>query len=227
MSDVPFKPLTVLQFAKLLPGVDRDGFRAMFEDPFGMFIVANGAGIRALERKKIKGQILAMAEMEGLEKRKRVDARAAGAILRLYSASALPMLKGRSPELALAIEKYVADAATAERQAKEKAEQAAAIWQDYLDRPATVPESAFNTRLLNEIFMRHLGPGGGTLEIGGVAVTKTTPHRHVSNSGKSSDWSYHFVWRSADGSDRRLSRESAHAGNRRSDPDRNWGLGRE
>lgn len=227
MTDTPFKHRTVLQFAKLLPGVDRDGFRAMFEDPLEMFLVSKGVGIRVLERKTIKGQTLAMADMEGLEKRKRVDARAAGTILRLYSAGALPMLKGQSRGPAPLVEQYVANAATAERQEEEHLKRTAADWKNHVDHPATVPESAFGLRLLNEIFLSHLGPGGGTLDIGGIIVTKTAPQRHVSNSRKSSDWSYHFVWRSSDGSDQRLSRESSHAGNRRTDPDRNWGLGRE
>lgn len=192
-----------------------------------MFIVAKGTGIQVLDRKTIKGQTLTMTEMEGLEKRKRVDARAASAILRLYSAGALPMMKGRSPEAVPAVETYILSAAAADQEARDAAEQAAAIWQGYLDHPDTVPDTAFSIRLLNAIFMRHAGKGGGTLEIGGTNVTRTTPHRHVSNSGKSSDWSYHFLWKSTDGSEQRLSRESAHAGNRRSDPDRNWGLGRE
>lgn len=227
MSTAPFKHLTVLQFAKLLPGIDRGKFRAMFEDPFGMFLVAKGPGVRFLERKRIKGQRLTMSEVAALHERRRVDARAAGAILRLYAAGALPMLTGELPVPVPVVEAYVADAEVAERAARERVERAAALRRGYLEDPSTVPEAAFGIGLLNDIFMRHHGPGGGTLEIGGIAVTKTTPHRHVSNSGKSQDWSYQFLWTSGDGTSRCISRESDHADNRGSDPDRNWGLGRE
>lgn len=167
MTETSFKHRTVLQFVKLLPGVDHDGFRAMFEDPFEMFLVSRGVGVRVVKRKTINGQTLAMADMEGLEKRKRVDARAAGAILRLYFAGALPMLKGRSSRPLPLVEQYVADAATAEREEKEHLKRTAADWKNYIDHPATAPESAFGLRLLNEIFLRHLGPGGGTLDIAG------------------------------------------------------------
>lgn len=227
MTDTSFKHCTVLQFAKLVPDVERDAFRAMFKNPFDMFLVSKGEGVRVHEHKTIRGQTLAMAEVEGLEKRKRVDAKAAGAILRLYSADVLPMLKGRSSGPTPLVEQHIANAATAEREEKEHLERTAADWKNYVDHPASAPESAFSLSLLNEIVLLHLGPGSGTLDIGEITVTKSAPQRHVSNSRKSSDWSYHFVLRSPDGTDQRISRVSAHAGNRRSDPDRNWGLGRE
>ena len=226
MSDAPFKHLTVLQFSRHLPGIDRDAFRAMFEDPVNLFI-ADGPGIRFLERRRIKGQTLTMEEVGGLHGRRRVDAKAAAAIIRLYLAGALPMTKGEAPSQIPSAGAYFGEAEAFEREKREGAEKAVAVRRAYLEDPATVPEAAFDIGLINDIFMRHHGSGGGTLEIGGIAVTKTQPHQHVSNSGKLRDWSYHFLWTSTDGPPRRISRESRHAGNRRSDPERNHGLGRE
>ncbi len=225
MRDIPFRYLTALQFSKLLPGVDRAAFRAMFENPFGLFL-AKELSVRFLDRKRIKGQTITMLDVGGIQERRRVDARGARTIHRLYTANALPMMKGKSPGPIPAVESYAVDAAEAEQRAKAEADEAIALRRRYLSHPSIVPESAFGIGLLNDIFFRHLGKGGGTMDIGRIKVTKTTPHRHVSNSGKSYDWSYHFLWTSPDGTSHRLSHESDHAGNRRSDPDRNWGLGR-
>lgn len=226
MSDTTFKHLTVLQFSKLLPGIDRAAFRDMFEEPLSLFM-AKGPGIRFLNHRRIKGQTITMSDVGGIQNRKRVDARSAQTFNRLYAAGALSMMDGRSPMPATAAEAYAAHAAEEEQRAKAEADDAVLLRRRYLSDPSAVPESAFALGLLNDIFFRHLGKGGGTMDIGGIAVTKTTPYRHMSNSGKSRDWSYHFTWTSPDGSSHRLSRESDHVGNRRSDPDRNWGLGRE
>jgi hypothetical protein len=225
MNEVPFKHLTVLQFSKHLPGIDRDAFRAMFDDPFSLFI-ANKPGLRFLTRRRINGQTLSMQEVEGIHRR-RVDAKGAAAIVRLYLAGALPMTSGNSPIPLTTAIGYVGEAETFEREKKVDAEKSIAVRRGYLENPSTVPETEFGLGLLNDIFMRYIGPCGGIIQIGGVAVTKTQPNRHISNSGSSRDWSYHFLWTSADGTDQRISRDSRHAGNRRNDPERNNGLGRE
>ena len=234
MTYTTFKPITLRQFAKLLPGIDHSSFLAKFADPYGLFLDDTQPGLNFRESVRIKGRALRRDEMLGVALSKRVDAAAAKAFQRLYTAGALPMTKGKTPDQALELETYVQDAIAAEacaeqrkQEAAEEAKAARAAREAKIADPSIIQESEFTLSLLNDIFFRHLGAGGGMLAIGGLQVTKTEPQRHVSNSGKSFDWSYTFLWTSPDGSPRRLSRESEHAGNRRSDPDRNWGLGRE
>ena len=85
MRDIPFRYLTALQFSKLLPAVDRAAFRAMFENPFGLFL-AKEVSVRFLDRKRIKGQTITMLDVGGIQERRRVDARGARTIHRLYTA---------------------------------------------------------------------------------------------------------------------------------------------
>jgi hypothetical protein len=96
----------------------------------------------------------------------------------------------------------------------------------FVENPANIPESEFEYPLLNDVFFKHMGPGSGTMLIGGIEVTKSLAS-FSSNSGKTSEWSVRFTWRSADGEPKLINESSRYAGNRRNDAERNWGLGRE
>lgn len=90
-----------------------------------------------------------------------------------------------------------------------------------------IDRSEFTFEFLNELFIHRIGFGMGSrqLTIAGIEVTKTVT-KHKSNSGKSEDYAVEISWTDDNNEVMTLSRGSKHAGNRRSDPDRNWGLGR-
>lgn len=94
--------------------------------------------------------------------------------------------------------------------------------------PERIAEADFTYELLNHVFIEHYGLRGGTtrMEIGGLLVTKEV-FTYPSNSGKSHDSKVTFSWVSQDGTTREFHKPSLFAGNRRNDPERNWGLGRE
>lgn len=89
--------------------------------------------------------------------------------------------------------------------------------------PSAINEDEFTYRLLDDVFWKHQGKGGGTLEIGGVLVRKSVTTLS-SNSGKTQDSSVRFTWRSVDGTEKVLLKPSVYVGNRRNDAERNWGL---
>jgi hypothetical protein len=155
-------------------------------------------------------------------------------LLELFRAGHLPFRKEKgamTPE----IEAYAATPIealarrTVELREKEAAEQAAAkaARTTYLSNLAAIPESAFTYTLLNDIFFHHHPKGGeAVLEIGGVKVRKSlVPFR--SNSGRLRDWDVRYSWEGMGGKPHEIRKESRFAENRRNDPARNWGLGRE
>lgn len=150
----------------------------------------------------------------------------AGILIQLYTKGHLPMKKASPGEVPAELIEYAKSGERAvtlrERLRKEQESAAQARRAKLLDLAGTKP-SEFGYSLLNDIFFLNMGPGSGTLEIGGVKVTKTL-HVHRSNSGKSSDCEVTFTWSDPDGAPREITKPSAYAGNRRNDADRNWGL---
>jgi hypothetical protein len=97
-----------------------------------------------------------------------------------------------------------------------------------VQHPERIAEADFTYELLNHVFIEHHGLQGGItrMEIGGLLVTKEV-FTYPSNSGKSHDSNVTFSWVSQDGTPREVNKPSMFSGNRRNDPDRNWGLGPE
>ncbi|MCE6959307.1 hypothetical protein LAZ40_09615 [Cereibacter sphaeroides] len=120
-----------------------------------------------------------------------------------------------------------------ERQAKQDARDAA--WKAMNDRArhlALHPEEArpeeLTARLIDAVFYNSpaFGPGRtGSMVLGGLTCHKDRD-TWVSNSGKSRKTTWTVWWIDADGV-RRGDPEPVRLLNRRSDPDRNWGLGRD
>lgn len=155
-----------------------------------------------------------------------VSPRGAQLLLRLYAAGVLDTGKKQpgmpAPELvAYASSEQALREKAAER--KEQRRQAQAAREEKLSHPESIAEDEFSFSLLNALFFRHVGKGEGTLRVGGVLVDKSLS-RYTSNSGKSHDWRVTFTWQSADGRLRELAKASDYEGNRRNDPERNWGL---
>lgn len=146
---------------------------------------------------------------------------AAAAIFEAYKAGKLPMQKASlKPSAAPQVETYLANGPQlrlelAERKRLERA----------IKNPSLLKESDLqNYRFLNQLFFALNGPGGGTLLLAGISVTKNLIG-YSSNSGKSKGWSVTFTWTGSDGSRRMLENlPPSQASNRRNDPERKWGL---
>lgn len=124
------------------------------------------------------------------------------------------------------LQEYIeSEAALREKLAQSK--QRAAQIDQWLERPEDPCPVPLTTTLMDRAFWKHRGGGGGAMRISGCTVNKVVS-RHKSNSGKSVDFSVSFRWTDEQG----VEHDEPHVnskfeGNRRSDPERNWGLGRE
>lgn len=151
----------------------------------------------------------------------------ASMLIELYQAGALPskgpVLAPMEPLLAYAAHALtISDIKAVRRQEQEEIDSKLLA---KLNDPASIPVSDFTYELLNRLFFFHhlKGVGDFNLDVGGISVTKTVlPYK--SNSGKSVSYGVTFSWQSPDGVNKNLRSEAAFAGNRRNDPERNWGL---
>lgn len=93
---------------------------------------------------------------------------------------------------------------------------------------ADVREEDFSYELLNQIFIDKIGlkMGMSKMTIGDIDVTKNVS-KHYSNTRKSSDYEVRFSWISENGEKKNIANPSIYKENRKSDPERNWGLGRD
>lgn len=101
-----------------------------------------------------------------------------------------------------------------------------------LDEIAANPDLArpdeITAGLIDQIFLRRLGYGKfGSMRIGGLECHKQSTGAYLSNSGKTRySGEVYCWWIDEDGNRRGQDKPETHP-NRRNDPERNWGLGRE
>ena len=187
-------------------------------------------GIKPLVTRRmiLDGQILSPAQKADLHGRDAyfldtvlmVGPVAAEAILKAYKAGRLPMIRARQrPSEAPRADAYVAEADRWIAELAEWDRRKRAIEDISLLRPTDL----FDYRLLDEIFVRQIGLGRGTLILAGIEVTKSLLE-FASNSGKSADWQVSFSWREAEGNSQTITKESRYSSNRRNDAERDWGL---
>jgi hypothetical protein len=94
------------------------------------------------------------------------------------------------------------------------------------DHPDDAIPSEITRTVIDRVFIHAKGHGsGGTMTIGGLTCHKVLD-RYTSNSGKTRSASVRIYWQDAEGKFHGDSPEPPRP-NRRSDPARNWGLGRE
>lgn len=88
-----------------------------------------------------------------------------------------------------------------------------------------IKEEDYTYDLLNDVFLHYIGLTAQphTLRIGPYDVTKSLT-KYKSNSGKSHDWEVCFSYENENREEKTITKNSAYAGNRRNDADRNWGL---
>lgn len=194
--------LTLSEFLKLLPNIASTKSREMIGNGLNLFF-KNGQFSDSIE---IKGCTIYREDLSSLSIYGRVDAPAADTIIRLYNADALPMAYGKRPTSCPKAEAYVERArfAAAERIAERAFEKDRSIeerkaYDLKLANISSIKEEEFTLALLNDIFYRHHGPGGGTLKIGGIEVKKDRPDRYKDDDDLHSNWSYTYSWTSHDG----------------------------
>lgn len=152
----------------------------------------------------------------------RVSPAGARLLVRLYAENEL-VLKGKvTGEPTAELLAYCnSEQALLDKLQERKAAEAA--FKARLSDPASFSEDEFSTSLLDKLFWKHVGSGGGKLTVGGVEVQKAvTSYR--SNSGKSRDFRVSFYWTGSDGVKQERVMPSLFESNRRNDEDRNWGL---
>ena len=95
-----------------------------------------------------------------------------------------------------------------------------------VDNPEEIQESDFSYELLDQVIYKHRGPCSRSMILANIKVSKNvTTYR--SNSGKTSDSTVQITWTDSKGEQQCFRKDSIYEGNRRSDPERNWGLGRD
>ncbi|MDR4305065.1 hypothetical protein IHQ68_00290 [Chelatococcus sambhunathii] len=191
--------------------------------------LADLPGIMPLKTRKLvlEGGILSKSERADIYMRQsnwidvvlEVGPDAATAILLAYKDGRLPMKKGCAPTGAPRAEIYLAESAMlreqlAERRRKERAAE---------DPSLIVEKDLSDHRLLDRVFIANIGKGSGSMELAGITVHKRVTG-YKSNSGKNTGWHVSFDWVGSDGQRRHSEVVPTEAGNRRNDPDRNWGL---
>jgi len=98
-------------------------------------------------------------------------------------------------------------------------------YKEKLKHPERINEQEFTFKLLNDIFIMHLGihRSSRSMIVGDRVVTKIlTPYS--SNSGKNRDCEVTFCWEDSSGVNRSFSKRSIFIENRRNDSERNFGL---
>ncbi|OKH86849.1 hypothetical protein [Thalassospira sp. TSL5-1] len=96
-------------------------------------------------------------------------------------------------------------------------------YNNLLDNPDLITQDKFSYPLLDAVFWKHKGPGTHTMQIGGFEVTKRV-HTFTSNTGKNRDSEVVISWVDQNGVKRLFKKSSRYSGNRRNNPDKNWGL---
>lgn len=159
--------------------------------------------------------------------------RGAQLLIELYKEGALCMRKGAAiSEPSEAVKRYAAgEGGFSDSYKRQAVEEERRLRMQYLiDHPEEIKEEQFYMDgLLDTLFIKRYGltMEPHSLVIDGIEVRKLVS-RHDSNSRKSFDYQVVARWTGHDGQDHEyLIRASIYAGNRHSDPERNWGLGRE
>ena len=198
--------LTLKDFLRLLPGIKPLKTRQL---------ILEGDLLNESQRRDIRDRNRSVIDLVVV-----VGPDAAAAIVAAYKAGQLPMKTANTRPTAVPLaDAYLAQAPghrdqIAERERLERA----------IKDPSVLEEADLdNYRLLDSLFFAIKGPGGGTLKLAGLKVTKRLTD-YSSNSGKSKGWRVSFSWIGSDGSQHALEKVPPEANNRRNDPERNWGL---
>lgn len=191
--------------------------------------LADVPGVMPIKARRLilEGDLLLAEERADIHSRDRslvdlmleVGPDAAAAILAAYKEGRLPMKRGEQPGDPQAAEAYVTMGDSLRKQIAERRRRKQAV----KDPSLIIESDLFDHRLVDRVFIQNIGPGSGSMVLAGITVHKqVTGYR--SNSGKSTGWRVRIDWTDSEGKPRHSEITPPEAGNRRNDPERNWGL---
>lgn len=195
-------------------------------------------GVPPLELDEVRGAMESHPG-RGLNDREVLTPKGARLLGKLFEAGLIEQRKKSSPRDLSALEAYIArepdirteaEALVAAKAAEREMDEAAS--RDLEERAAHLAEHPEDARLeeiswslIDKVFVKRFGYGRtGEIELAGCTCRKDLD-RYVSNSGKTRDTSVRISWVTPDGTV--YGDPESRRPNRRSDPDRNWGLGPE
>ncbi|MDR3560585.1 MAG: hypothetical protein P4N59_03950 [Negativicutes bacterium] len=223
------KYMSLTEALKLLPGVAPNNAKAQIRVAVeGDFLQEPTGQIGTVVYKAEELKELFVEDQSGMSEVIRITPEGAQTLIRLYNTEALKMKLGnKAGEPQQELLKYAASGPMFKQAAIEASEKEARR-EFLLENPGNIEEKDFSYELLDSVFWSKFGPINGErkLTLAGIEVAKSVSV-HKSNSGKSSDTAVAILWTGSDGQKHSEGTESIYKGNRRSDPDRNWGLGRE
>lgn len=228
--------MTLAQALKCLPGVKPNSSKAKIEDGYesiwnprseksfmciGYIIGKTELSVEEYDEIRIIYQARFKKYIREIVK---VGPEGAKILLKLYRNGDLEMQKGKEISDAPELKAYI-DKAEFFKKENDKIRQREEHIKYLIEHPEEVKESEFTYYLLDEIFKNKKGlfRGSDSLPIGGIMVTKSVGV-YKSNSGITQDSEVNFSWRGADKQVHVITKYSRFSGNRRNDPDRNWGL---
>jgi len=211
-----------------LPNVQPRLARESLFETWGRAVLQEAEAVRLGEIQMTSKELGELFHSVNGETKSRVSPAGAHLLIRLYDSGQLPIKGSRGP-VSSALLAYSQSEPQLRERARRRALEAAeqrqrdAQYKESLAHPDRFEESQFTWKLLNDLFIAHSQMGQSvSMIIGSVEVTKGA-RLTFSNSGKSTDWSVSFTWKSKEGPLQTLTRDSIYEGNRRNDEDRNWG----
>lgn len=168
-----------------------------------------------------------------------VTPKGARLVRKLVLAGDLPMKRANQPIDTAALDRYIASEPQMRERAREKAAERARVraerdanyqaliarGRELAEHPERARPEELSESLIDQVFLARVGYGkGGTIELAGCECHKVVD-RYISNSGKTRSTSIRIWWTDLEG--KTHGDPEAPVQNRRSDPKRNWGLGRE
>lgn len=154
----------------------------------------------------------------------RISPRGAKTLLQIYNNGDLILQKGKVISEASEIVDYINKEAYFKKKVDEMREK---IKRErmLIECPEKIKEEDFTYELLDEVFYKVYGPirGEKTIILDGIKVTKVVSV-YKSNTAKSQDSEVRIRWIDSNGKIHEYGKNSMHKGNRRNDPNRNWGL---
>ena len=221
--------MSLTEALKLLPGVAPNKSKKQLKSAIigeCMQPPSNSIGEFSYEPKELKEMYI--EDYSGISEIIRITPEGAKKLILIYKRKSLPLKpNGKVEDPLEALMKY-SESASIYKQAALKEKEKIAKRKYLLANPDKIQENDFSYQLLDSVFWEKFGPihGSYTLQLAGINVTKSVC-LYKSNSGRTCDHEVSISWIGSDGKKHELSSPSRYKNNRRSDPERNWGLGRE
>ena len=221
--------MSLTEALKLLPGVAPNKSKSQLKSAIMgecMQPPSNSIGEFSYEPKELREMYI--EDYSGISEVIRITPEGAKTLILIYKRKSLILKHGGKVEEPLEELIKYAESSSLYKQAALKEKEEIAKQKYLLANPDKIQEKDFSYQLLDSVFWDKFGPihNSYTLQLAGINVTKSVS-LYKSNSGKTYDSEVSISWIGTDGKKHELASPSRYKNNRRSDPERNWGLGRE